>query len=172
MSKSKAETNQPKIKWGFVITGEPNGNYYHLNLTPVYVTDQGMLDWPGRSDMGALAAFKITCQCDNESKTSYGWKIIFDDTLSHENYEAVAALMKKVTRAMQKMQDEDGPAESYGRFCFRAAKAMGATFFVKRLPGRDIKEHSYFMPLADGILTINQALHAWVDANYRERDAA
>jgi hypothetical protein len=171
----KINNNPHNVKYGFLITEDKTagyGQYFHLNLCVVYITDQGMLDYPGRADLGALGTMKISCQCDRETKHSYAWRLEYGDSVTLENIEAVAAVMKSASRAMQKMEDEDGPAESFGRFAFRAAKALGATFFCNRQPGRDIKEHSYFMPLADGIFTMNQSLHAWVDANYRERGAA
>jgi hypothetical protein len=165
-------TNGHKKKWGFFITEDRSHGFYKVNLSAVFENSGGLLDHASARDLGQEGLLKITCQCSTDFKTSYAWRVEYNSTLTQENFDEVAKVFSRMNRALAKFDTEDGRAETYGRFCFRVAKALGASYFVKKRDGIPLEDHNYQMPLADGIQTINSMLHEWIDANYKARGVA
>lgn len=133
-----------KIRVGLVVSEKGRHlnrqyEYYHIELRPVMVYESGHVRnvsydrWldDGYKELGMLDGFEITCQGDSlheqRERSPYAWE--YEYRVGHaklHRLEGMARVLKKVERTLDKQTAEWGRVATYGQFCLRVAKAIGA----------------------------------------------
>lgn len=119
-----------------------------------------------------LQDFAITAQA-NEARRSdekrsdfYAWQICYVSRykIDEADCKAMLKVLQTVNRKLQKMEEEYGRPDTFGGYCMRVAKALGATCMVKPLSNRgwsySENEHR-IMSLKDGKYHVDCLEHEW-----------
>lgn len=154
--------------------------YYHVRLCPVRIYESGHIrgiSWgsftTGAAEQHAemLAGLQVNCQgsADHASRHNgvYGWDTEYRDVhaIDSRRAKAMAKTLDHVDRALHRLRGEWGEPATYGQYCLRVARALGAVELVftsrnDRFRGYDDTDMQR-RTLAEGAETIDCWIRFW-----------
>jgi hypothetical protein len=124
-----------KLQIALKIFTESDGQYFHVKTWPMYLKND---QWEYFTDISfvtpALPSIMATCQCDRHHRSdfcqdSYAWEIVksqhVDITLAEA--QSLVKILTPIVHRMDKLAILAGQPKTFGQFCLRFARAIGAS---------------------------------------------
>ena len=135
-------------------------------------------------DIPGLADLQITSQGNSkrystgervpaEERQLYAWDVEYRDVYSADlsRLQSMVKMLQKIDRSLVKARASDGREQSFGQYCLRVGKSIGAAGMIFKAAGNgcNYSENEYkFTDLAAGMSFVDRLVEEWqlsVDAH-------
>lgn len=128
-----------------------------------------------RSPLSSLQVYSQGSGGEWRGRGVYAWAVEYRSpyTVDLERAEAMVKQLRHIERSLAKAAERDGQARSYGQYCLRVARAIGAQMMCWARDQRSF--HTYdemrwtFVSLPDGANHIDGLVREWIERPERER---
>lgn len=163
MAKRFNETDKCLIL-GFNSSAWSGERYFHVNLYP---SGWESIKTGSLSYGDILIGMMVSCQTDAEKEpgTSYAWRVNYQDisigTHNLDDADRRIKEMRRIARALDKLVDQFGRPETFGRYVARVAQVLGIGLIVQY---NQLHEYWQTMTPGEAVDTIDQLIRQFHDS--------